>query len=125
MHRILIVESEPLIADFLEKGLQARRFVTAVTETLPQPAAACEFDVVVVDDRLIDEQAVAMLEHLGGLDDRPALIVLTGNGRVSATFAALGDLSGHVVTKPFRFADLLELIEQHVARPDGEPAEGG
>jgi DNA-binding response OmpR family regulator len=125
MRRILIVESEPLIAEFIEKGLRARQFLTAVIDRIPEPDAAGEFDVIVVDDRLIDEQAVTRLEQLAGLQGRPALIVLTGNGRTSETFATLGDVAGHVLTKPFRFADLLDVIEQESGRRRGGPAEGG
>jgi DNA-binding response OmpR family regulator len=115
MPRVLILEPEPLIADFIERGLRDRHFATAVAGVLPEPEAAHEYDVVVLDEQLVGDEWQAIRECLAGHERQPILIVLSGHGRVSETMATLGDLSAHVLTKPFRFAELLAAIEGRLA----------
>ena len=109
MARILIVEDETRISDFLDRGLRAAGHTTSVAAdgtTGLHLALAGDIDLVVLDLGLPDRDGLEVLADLrGGGRDVP-VIVLTARGGVRDTVAGLTTGATDYVVKPFHFAEL-------------------
>jgi two-component system copper resistance phosphate regulon response regulator CusR len=111
--RILIVEDEARIASFLEKGLKANGFATAVAtagEEALQMATTGSFDLLILDLGLPDLDGLEALRELRRRDIRLPVIILTARGAVSDTVSGLERGADDYVVKPFRFEELLARV---------------
>jgi len=111
--RILVVEDEPRIAAFVEKGLRANGFATtAVTEGRSALALARtgEFDLVVLDLGLPDLDGLEVLRELRRADRTLPVVILTARDSVHDTVTGLEGGADDYVTKPFQFEELLARI---------------
>jgi two-component system copper resistance phosphate regulon response regulator CusR len=111
--RILIVEDENRIASFLEKGLKANGFATAVAnagEEALQMARAGAYDLLILDLGLPDVDGLQVLRELRSRDSRLPVIILTARGAVSDTVSGLEGGADDYVAKPFRFDELLARV---------------
>jgi two-component system copper resistance phosphate regulon response regulator CusR len=118
VNRILIVEDEPRIASFLDKGLRANGFATAVAATgneALQMAAAAEFELLILDLGLPDKDGFAVLRELRALDSRIRVVILTARSGVTDTVAGLEGGADDYVPKPFRFEELLARVRLRLA----------
>jgi DNA-binding response OmpR family regulator len=122
MSRILIVEDEPRIGSFLEKGLKANGFATTVT---PQGRDALrilrtsEYDLLILDVGLPDVDGFEVLRELRARGDRTPVVILTARDDVRDTVRGLEGGADDYVTKPFRFDELLARVR---ARLRGDQA---
>jgi DNA-binding response OmpR family regulator len=120
VNRILIVEDEERIASFVEKGLKANGFVTAVaaegTEALALTRSA-GFDLVILDLGLPDRDGLEILQELRHRDTATPVIILTARDEARDIVAGLEEGADDYVTKPFRFEELLARVR---ARLRGE-----
>jgi DNA-binding response OmpR family regulator len=113
MNRVLIAEDEARIASFLEKGLKANGFATAVASdgnhalTL---ARSGEFDLMILDIGLPARDGFQVLEELREHDRRLPVIILTARTGVADTVSGLEGGADDYVPKPFRFEELLARI---------------
>lgn len=113
MSRILIAEDEERIASFVEKGLKANGFTTAVARDGHHALAMArsgQFDLVILDLGLPGKDGVEVLEELREADARTPVIVLTARDGVPDIVAGLEGGADDYVTKPFRFEELLARI---------------
>jgi DNA-binding response OmpR family regulator len=111
--RILIAEDEYRIASFLEKGLRANGYTTAiVTDGHAAAAAAREdsFDLLVLDLGLPGRDGLDALAEIRARGDRLPVIVLTARDAVPDRVAGLERGADDYVTKPFSFEELLARI---------------
>lgn len=127
MSRILIVEDEPRIASFLEKGLQAQGFITthgADGETGIALALDGEFDLIILDLGLPDRDGMTVLEALRGQGFAKPIILLTARDDLYDKVSGLEAGADDYVTKPFRFEELLARIRARLrsAQTGPEPA---
>jgi len=124
-NRILIAEDEPRIASFLEKGLRANGFVTAVAgdgdEALAR-ARSGEFDLLILDLGLPGRDGFGVLAELRRHDRRLPVVILTARDSVGDTVAGLEGGADDYVTKPFSFEELLARVRVRL-RGDGAPEE--
>ncbi|CAN5360105.1 response regulator transcription factor [soil metagenome] len=113
MSRILIIEDEPRIASFLDKGLQANGFTTSIAgegrEALLR-AGSGEFDLVVLDLGLPGMDGAEVLRRLRRADSRLPVIILTARDGVTDRIAGLEGGADDYVTKPFSFQELLARV---------------
>jgi DNA-binding response OmpR family regulator len=110
MNRILIAEDEPRIVAFLEKGLRASGFTTAVAKDGHEAvlmACSDDFDLLILDIGLPGKDGWAVLEELRGRGEPLPIIILTARDDVSDKVAGLEGGADDYVTKPFRFEELL------------------
>ncbi|HEX2294329.1 MAG TPA: response regulator transcription factor [Actinomycetota bacterium] len=126
MKRILLVEDEGRITSFLEKGLAANGFTTAVAATGAEGVALArsgEFDLVVLDIGLPDKDGFEVLRELRERNTTVPVIILTARDAVADTVQGLEGGADDYVTKPFRFEELLARIRARL-REDrrAEPA---
>jgi DNA-binding response OmpR family regulator len=113
VNRILIVEDEPRLASFLEKGLRANGFATMVAPdgtTASLMARDDEFDLLILDLGLPDKDGGAVLRELRAAGQRMPVVILTARDDVSDKVAGLESGADDYVTKPFRFEELLARV---------------
>jgi DNA-binding response OmpR family regulator len=113
VNRILIVEDEPRLAPFLEKGLRSNGFVTTVAKdgtTAGFIARDDDFDLLVLDLGLPDKDGTEVLRELRAAGQRMPVIILTARDDVSDKVAGLEGGADDYVTKPFRFEELLARV---------------
>ncbi|HSK16956.1 MAG TPA: response regulator transcription factor [Gaiellaceae bacterium] len=113
MSRILIAEDEARIAAFLEKGLRANGFTTAVAEdgheALAQ-AVSGRFDLLILDLGLPGKDGFQVLEELRGAGSSVPVVILTARDAVRDTVAGLEGGADDYITKPFSFEELLARV---------------
>lgn len=111
--RVLVVEDEPGIVDFVRRGLEAAGFsVRTAQDGIEGERLALkdQFDLVVLDLMLPGR---AGLEILGSLRrERPALpvIVLTARGKIEDRVAGLDAGAVDYLSKPFSLAELVARV---------------
>jgi DNA-binding response OmpR family regulator len=113
MNRILIVEDNPRISSFLETGLQANGFTTFVVATAGkaiQIAQSDQFDLLILDLGLPDQDGLNVLSTVRGQGDPMPIIVLTARDGLDDTIAGLEGGADDYMTKPFRFEELVARI---------------
>ncbi|MGF1665279.1 MAG: response regulator transcription factor [Acidimicrobiia bacterium] len=111
MKRALIVEDEPRIAAFVDKGLRSEGFATALAAdgtTALEKGLSGEFDLVILDLGLPDMDGLDVLKEMRRWDTKVAMIVLTA--RDGAAVAALDAGADDYLAKPFSFDELLARI---------------
>jgi len=118
MPRVLVVEDEPNIADFIRRGLIFQKFEVDVAHT---GAAALESardrmpDIVILDLMLPDMDGVDVCQRLRAADDVP-IIMLTARDAVTDKVEGLEAGADDYMTKPFEFAELLARINAALRR---------
>jgi DNA-binding response OmpR family regulator len=114
MTRILIVEDEPGIASFLEKGFKAAGFSTLVVDdglTAVTAARDENFELVILDLGLPHLDGREVLKEIRGRGERVPVIVLTARTGVANTVSGLEAGADDYVTKPFSFEELLARVK--------------
>jgi DNA-binding response OmpR family regulator len=120
MSRILLVEDEPRIASFLEKGFKANGFIVSLAGTGDEALILSkleEVDLMILDLGLPDMDGIDVLEHFRKRNPSTPVIILTARDSVQDTVSGLEGGADDYVTKPFRFEELLARVR---ARLRGE-----
>jgi DNA-binding response OmpR family regulator len=122
---ILVVEDEPGIVDFVERGLRSHGFEVQSAldgETGLERALEPEVELVVLDLMLPGMSGTEILERLQVA--RPALpvIVLTARGEVEDRIAGLDAGATDYLVKPFSVAELAARIRVQLRSVTREPA---
>jgi DNA-binding response OmpR family regulator len=124
MARILIVEDEPRIASFLEKGLKAKGFATFVVDTGRMAASVArhrDFDLMILDLGLPDIDGIEALRDIRSQGERLPVIILTARPDAAVTGFDTG--ADDYVTKPFRLDELVARIRARL-KTDSEDISG-
>jgi DNA-binding response OmpR family regulator len=111
--RILVIEDEPGIVDFLERGLAAEGF--EVTSAFDGPsglerASATDVDLVVLDVMLPGVSGLEVLKRLHATKPTLPVIALTALGEVDDRIAGLDAGAADYLTKPFSLSELAARI---------------
>jgi DNA-binding response OmpR family regulator len=118
--RILVVEDEGAIADFLERGLEAEGYsVTTAADGVKGEALARggEFDLLILDVMLPGRSGIEILETLRSDGADVPVILLTARSRVEDRVSGLDRGATDYMTKPFSFAELAARVRAHLRRP--------
>jgi DNA-binding response OmpR family regulator len=113
MTGILIAEDEDRISAFIEKGLRAAGFQTAVTRTGPDAldeAMSGGYDLLVLDIGLPGLDGYEVVRRLRKVGSRLPVIVLTARSSTEDVLASLEGGANDYMPKPFRFDELLARI---------------
>ncbi len=111
--QILVVEDEPGIVDFLERGLAAHGFeVTSALDGVTGLSRAVEEDVdlVVLDMMLPGRSGIDVLLALRDVKPTLPVIALTARGEVEDRVAGLDAGAADYLTKPFSLSELAARI---------------
>jgi DNA-binding response OmpR family regulator len=119
--RILVVEDEPAIADFIRRGLQAEGHSVdsaADGETGELSALNGDVDLVILDVMLPGQDGMSVLDAIRQRKPALPVIMLTARGDVNEKVAALDAGATDYVTKPFSFDELAARVRAHLRMPD-------
>lgn len=113
MTRILVVEDDPRISAFLDKGLRATGYVLVLAGTAQKAEAAAvtdQLDLVILDMGLPNgDDGLAVLRSLRAAGRRMPVIVLTGLAERDAAMCLEAGADDYM-RKPFAFDELLARI---------------
>ncbi len=118
--RILVIEDEPGIADFLERGLEAEGYaVTSVANGEEGESLAREEDValVVLDVMLPGKDGFEVLEGIRRQKPTLPVVLLTARDQVRDKVEGLNKGATDYVTKPFSFDELVARVRAHLRVP--------
>jgi len=120
--RILVVEDEPKIAAFLQRGLREEGHRVEVVGTLAAARAAVDaatFDLLLVDRLLPDGDGLSLVRELRQRRRAVPSICLTARDRVADRVEGLHGGADDYVVKPFSFDELLARITAVTRRLPG------
>ncbi len=126
MRRILIAEDESRVAAFLDKGLQANGFTTAISTTGADTVACAlegDFDLIVLDLGLPGKDGLSVLEELRGQGSQIPIVILTARDDISDKLTGFELGADDYVTKPFRFEELLARIRARLRTISSDSAQ--
>lgn len=123
--RVLLVEDEPKLAEYLRKGLTENGFVVDVAHDGIDGrhlAVEGEYDLVVLDVMLPGVDGFSVLAALRKLRKTPVLM-LTARDRVEDKVRGLQEGADDYLVKPFAFSELLARIRALLRRSGPAQAE--
>jgi heavy metal response regulator len=121
--RILVVEDEKRIADFLTRGLQGAGYaIDAAPDgaTAIERANSTDYDLIILDLMLPDMDGLKVLERIRGKKAGPPVLILSARGAVDDRVKGLEQGADDYLTKPFAFVELLARVRALLRR--GQPA---
>jgi len=121
--RILVVEDERRIADFLSRGLQGAGYAVDIAPTGAN-AVDCihsaDYDLVVLDLMLPDMDGMQVLERIRNRKLGPPVLILSARGALDDRVKGLEQGADDYLVKPFAFVELLARVRALLRR--GQPA---
>lgn len=126
--KVLVVEDDPTLGQYLKRGLEEQRYtvdLVADGETGEQLAIGTPYDVIVLDLRLPGRSGLEVLRTWRGRGMERPVLVLTAQDAVDLKVQALRAGADDYVTKPFGKQELLARIRAVMRRLEGAEAPGG
>ncbi len=119
--RILVVEDETNIADFLVRGLREEGYVVEHAgdgTTAWHALRTGEWNLILLDWWLPDQDGLALLQRLRQSDRSTPVLFLTARDAVSDRVRGLDAGADDYLAKPFAFEELLARVRALVRRRD-------
>jgi two-component system KDP operon response regulator KdpE len=116
--RVLVIEDEPEIRQFVARALERERFVVSCAASVERgliEAASRRPDLVILDLGLPDGDGVELLRQLRGWSAMP-VIVLSARTDEADKIEALDAGADDYLIKPFSTGELLARIRAHLRR---------
>jgi len=120
--RILVVEDEKRIADFLSRGLESAGYavdVAGLGSTAVDMVHATEYDLVILDLNLPDTDGLTVLEKIRNRKVIPPVLILSARDSVDDRVKGLEQGADDYLVKPFAFVELLARVRVLLRR--GQP----
>jgi len=120
MMRILVVEDEPGIAQFIRQGLNEAGYAVDVARNGNAGldyALATAYDMVVLDVLLPGMDGLTLLKRLRDHGGKVPVLLLTARDGVDDRITGLDSGADDYLTKPFAFGELLARIRALLRRP--------
>jgi DNA-binding response OmpR family regulator len=113
MTQLLIVEDEPRIASFLEKGFKSEGFNVTIAQNAEEAlnwGIQNSFDLLILDLGLPDQDGLEVLQGLRGQGVTLPVIILTARDDINDKVTGLELGADDYMTKPFSFKELLARV---------------
>src|SRR5437868_11791601 len=117
--RILVVEDEKRIADFLSRGLEGAGYAvdTACSGTVAlEFVHSTDYDLVILDLMLPDMDGLTVLEKIRNRKVGPPVLILSARGAVDDRVKGLELGADDYLVKPFAFVELLARVRAQIGR---------
>lgn len=115
--RLLVVEDDPRLADWLRRSLLEEGHTVDVATTLAEARAALDTqDLVVLDRMLPDGDGLELLRGMRARKDRRPVLCLTARDRVDERVEGLRTGADDYLVKPFALDELLARVQALVRR---------
>ncbi|MTI26150.1 response regulator transcription factor [Fulvivirga kasyanovii] len=121
--RILIVEDEPGIANFLKQGLEEESFAVDTAEEGHKGlelALSGEYDLLLLDWMVPGVSGIEICRQFRKTYKETPIIFLTAKDTVEETIFGLQAGANDYIRKPFHFDELLERIKVQLRPKSGE-----
>ncbi|MRX62870.1 response regulator transcription factor [Maribacter luteus] len=121
--RILIVEDEPGISNFLKQGLEEESYAVDIAEEGTkglQLALSGEYDLLLLDWMLPGVSGIEICRLFRKEYKDTPVIILTAKDTVDETVFGLQSGANDYIKKPFHFEELLERIKVQLRPKSGE-----
>lgn len=118
--RILVVEDERRIADFIARGLKEEHFAVDVAYEGEEGLYLAEintYDLMILDIMLPKHDGVEMCRQLRSKKINTPILILTARAAVKDKVIGLNAGADDYLTKPFSFEELLARIKVLLRRP--------
>ena len=118
--RLLLVEDEKKVADFVARGLRAERYAVDVAPdgtTGWDMARGVDYDLIILDLMLPGMHGTELLRRLRRLGNNAAVLVLTARDGTQDKVENFEAGADDYLTKPFAFAELLVRVKALLRRP--------
>jgi two-component system, OmpR family, copper resistance phosphate regulon response regulator CusR len=122
--RILVIEDEANIADYLVSGLREEGYTVehaADGDSGRRRLESQSWDLVLLDWWLPGEDGLALLRGLRARDRRTPVMILTARDQVAYRVLGLDSGADDYLCKPFDFDELLARVRALIRRREGEP----
>jgi two-component system, OmpR family, response regulator len=120
--RVLIVEDDPTIADFVAKGLVEVGYavdIAADGQRGTELATSANYDAAIVDIMLPGLDGLALIDRVRARGVRTPVLILSARRTVDDRVRGLQAGGDDYLTKPFAFAELLARVQALVRRSTG------
>ena len=120
--RLLVIEDEKRIADFLSRGLESAGYKVDVAGdggTAVEMVHATEYDLIILDLGLPDMDGMAVLKKIRTRKTSPPVLILSARDAVDDRVKGLEGGSDDYLGKPFAFVELLARVRVLLRR--GQP----
>jgi DNA-binding response OmpR family regulator len=121
--RVLLVEDDERIVDFVQRGLKTEGYAVEVARSGLEAitlGTAGEFQAIILDLGLPDLNGRQVCEHLRSNGVDTPILMLTAKDTVQDKVSGLRSGADDYMTKPFAFEELLARIEALMRRRGGE-----
>ena len=118
--KILVIEDDPTVGEFVRRGLEEQRWHTDLVANGidgERMALSQTYDLIVLDMRLPGRNGLDVLRSLRSRGFERPVLVLTAQDAVDAKVETLRAGADDYVTKPFAFEELLARAEALLRRP--------
>jgi two-component system response regulator PilR (NtrC family) len=115
MARILVVDDQPAIREFLEVLLTRKGHQVVTADSMATYLAAQAMgpvDLVLTDFRLGEDSGMDVLSHARALPNPPEVIIFTAYGTTTSAVEAMRKGAYDYITKPFDNDELVLLIDR-------------
>jgi two-component system, OmpR family, response regulator len=120
--RLLIVEDDATIADFVAKGLAEAGFAVDIAADGAhglELAASRAYDVAIVDVMLPQIDGLTLIDRMRARSVRTPVLILSARRTVDDRVRGLQAGGDDYLTKPFAFAELLARVQALLRRSTG------
>jgi DNA-binding response OmpR family regulator len=124
--RILVIEDERKLADYLKKGLENHSYSVDCVydgEAGEKRAAMGEYDAIVLDLMLPVKNGIEVTKSLRARGINVPILMLTARGELEDKILGLDSGADDYLVKPFEFQELLARIRALLRRPTAKVGE--
>lgn len=111
--RVLLVEDDSRISDFVVKGLRERGYFVTLAQTGIQARAEIsngEWDIILMDIMLPDIDGLQLTRMVRYRNDHTPILIISALAEVDDKVAGLDGGADDYITKPFHFRELMSRI---------------
>src|SRR5260370_39759405 len=123
--RVLIIEDEKRIQDFLSRGLESAGYAVDAAmdgNTGVEMVHATEYDLIILDLNLPDIDGLQVLQKIRNRKASPPVLILSARDAVEDRVKGLELGADDYLVKPFAFVELLARVRALLRRGQPTPA---